>query len=285
MILKSILPSHCIRLTHFSFNRSYRTKSIMNSIKNLTINEWKPEDSISKKIKDLLIPISKNGTIPKMNYMLAFLQIIKSLKFQKRTGWIDHGIPVLKTESIADHMYRMSIISMMVPPNIDSNKCVKIAVIHDIAECLVGDITPFGGISKDEKHRRECETINYLSELIKPYNAEFSEEMLELWLDYEEIRTIEARYVKDIDKYEMIHTAWEYELEYGLKYNLDQFFTARAAIKTKEIGELADSVLEKRTKLMNDLKEKEQEKAKEKLKDSKITTSTESKSVDVQPTL
>lgn len=29
------------------------------------------------------------------------------------------------------------------------------ALVHDIAECIVGDITPFCGVSKEEKKRRE----------------------------------------------------------------------------------------------------------------------------------
>lgn len=47
-------------------------------------------------------------------------------------------------ESIADHMYRMSIITMLCPPEegIDKDRCVKLALIHDMAEALVGDITP-----------------------------------------------------------------------------------------------------------------------------------------------
>ena len=59
--------------------------------------------------------------------------------------------------------------------------------------------------------------------------------MLELWLDYEEIRNLEARYVKDIDKYEMIQTAWEYELQFGLKHNLDQFTQQEKQSKLVEI--------------------------------------------------
>ncbi len=29
------------------------------------------------------------------------------------------------------------------------------ALVHDLAECLVGDITPFCGVSREEKHKRE----------------------------------------------------------------------------------------------------------------------------------
>lgn len=250
-ILDILIKTH-IGLTRLGSRSFHYSTRIMNSIKDLSENVWQPQDALPKHIKDLLTP----GTQP-VNYMFAFLQIIRSLKFQKRTGWLDHGIPAEATESIADHMYRMGVISMLVPKEVDSNKCVKIAIVHDIAECLVGDITPYAGITKAEKHRRELATINYLSDLIKPYNEEFSKEMLELWLDYEEIRNSEARYVKDIDKYEMIQTAWEYELQFGLKHNLDQFYTAREAIKTREIGDLCDALLEKRNKFIKELKAQE----------------------------
>jgi putative hydrolase of HD superfamily len=32
---------------------------------------------------------------------------------------------------------------------------MKLALVHDMAECIVGDITPYCGVSKDEKHAKE----------------------------------------------------------------------------------------------------------------------------------
>lgn len=229
---------------------SLRTLSIpFRFTRNMSTPVWKPEAAVPPKIKLLL------ATKTPVNSMLAFTQIVRLLKTQPRTGWVDRGVPVEKTESIADHMYRMSIIAMTVPSaKVSVDKCVKIALVHDIAEALVGDITPFGGVSKEEKHRRELETIEYLVELIKPYNSEFAHEMMELWLDYEEIRCLEARYVKDIDKFEMIQQAWDYEQEYGLKYDLTEFYDSRPAIKTLEIGELCDEVIRQRLEFITALK-------------------------------
>lgn len=215
-----------------------------------TVGIWKPEHAVPDRVKKLLVPGQSNH---KINYILAFIQIVRLLKTQKRTGWLDRYVPAEKVESIADHMYRMSIISMVLP-NVDNkiniDKCVKIAVIHDIAESLVGDITPFEGVPKLEKHRREYETILYLSAIIEPYNEKFSKDIVELWLDYEEIRCIEAKYVKDIDKLEMIQQAWDYEQDFGIKYDLNEFYTSRSAIKTKEVGELCDEIIRQRTEFM-----------------------------------
>jgi hypothetical protein len=47
-------------------------------------------------------------------------------------------------------MYRMGIITMLCPPEtgIDRDRCVKLALIHDMAEALVGDITPPDNVPK-----------------------------------------------------------------------------------------------------------------------------------------
>jgi len=60
-------------------------------------------------------------------------------------------------------MYRMAVILMImpIPEGIDKSRyvflyiwtrtdfrCVMMALVHDMAESLVGDITPFDGISK-----------------------------------------------------------------------------------------------------------------------------------------
>ncbi len=40
----------------------------------------------------------------------------------------------------------------------------KIALVHDMAEALVGDITPSSGISKEEKHKLELVvTLNHVT--------------------------------------------------------------------------------------------------------------------------
>lgn len=204
-----------------------------------SVDTWTPELAVDDRIRQLLDDPA--------NYIHAFIQIIRYLKTRKRTGWLDRGIDAAHTELIADHMYRMAVLAMIVPrDDISIDTCVKIAIIHDMAELLVGDIPPYANVSKAEKHRREYETMKYLSLLIKPYNPKFAEELVELWLDYEEIRTIEARYIKDIDKLEMIQQAWDYEQQFGSKYNLEEFYAARPLIKTPEIGQLCDDLIARR---------------------------------------
>ncbi|CEP64796.1 5'-deoxynucleotidase LALA0_S13e03202g [Lachancea lanzarotensis] len=205
----------------------------------MTTSTWRPQDHVPQEIKDLLASSDQN-------HVLAFMHIVELLKVQKRTGWLDHRITAC--ESIADHMYRMGITAMLIKdPAVNRDKCVRIAMVHDIAESLVGDITPFDPVGKDEKHLRELATINYLcEELIKPYNPVAAQEILDDWLAYENISSLEARYVKDIDKFEMLVQCFEYEKRAGGKRDLDQFWDAIKSIKTEEIKGWAHDLVQKR---------------------------------------
>ena len=57
-----------------------------------------------------------------------------------------------------------------------NSRCIKMALVHDMAEAIVGDITPFCGISKEEKHKREVDAITEMCALIKgsPAGTRFS---------------------------------------------------------------------------------------------------------------
>lgn len=42
------------------------------------------------------------------------------------------------------------------------------ALVHDLAESLVGDITPYCGISKEEKKKKEMDAMQEIANLIEP---------------------------------------------------------------------------------------------------------------------
>jgi len=47
-------------------------------------------------------------------------------------------------------------------------RCMELALVHDLAESLVGDITPFCGVSKDEKRAMEFKAMEDICKLIEP---------------------------------------------------------------------------------------------------------------------
>ena len=86
---------------------------------------------------------SSSTTTSAASRAIDFLTLTRSLKTTKRTGWVMRGVK--SPESIADHMYRMSLMGMIASfsdGTLDTNRCIKLALIHDLAEAKVGDITP-----------------------------------------------------------------------------------------------------------------------------------------------
>lgn len=146
-----------------------------------------------------------------MTDLLKFMTLVGKLKSTKRTGWVYSGVK--SPESVSDHMYRMAVMSFLLNgrsegANINRDHCIKLALVHDMAECIVGDITPSDGVSKEEKHRREQLAMEYLSSLV---GEEVGKEFVSLWQEYEAQETGEAKFVKDLDRFEMILQAHEYE--------------------------------------------------------------------------
>lgn len=142
---------------------------------------------------------------------------------QKRTGWVLRNIN--DCEPIASHMYRMSMMTFLMDKDsevqeLDRIKCMEMALVHDLAESLVGDITPYCGVSREEKRERELEAMKEIAELIKPNH----EKLLDLFYEYEKGETAEAKFVKDLDKLDMIMQAFEYEKRDGSPAKLQEFF-------------------------------------------------------------
>ncbi|KAL7748462.1 hypothetical protein RI367_006157 [Sorochytrium milnesiophthora] len=151
--------------------------------------------------------------------LLEFLHICENLKTTKRTGWIRSNIPA--PESIGDHMHRMGIMAMLIEdPSVDKNRAIKMAIVHDLAEAIAGDITPYDGVSKEDKFQLEKDGMDRLCGLVG--NDSIANEIRGLWLEYEDASTPTARLVKDLDKLEMLVQALEYEKRTGTK--LESFY-------------------------------------------------------------
>lgn len=53
-------------------------------------------------------------------------------------------------------MYRMSMLSFAIcDKDVNKDLLIKICLIHDLAEALAGDITPYDGVSKEKKRKLE----------------------------------------------------------------------------------------------------------------------------------
>ncbi|RZF36915.1 hypothetical protein LSTR_LSTR004603 [Laodelphax striatellus] len=100
--------------------------------------------------------------------LLDFVELLGTLKHVERTGWVKMN--VAKPETISGHMYRMASMCFLLDDNsnLNRNKRIESCLVHDMAECIVGDITPFCGVPVEEKHRQEVEAMEKLSEMAGP---------------------------------------------------------------------------------------------------------------------
>ncbi|KAI1758833.1 HD domain-containing protein [Hypoxylon sp. FL1150] len=180
---------------------------------------------------------------------IPFFHVLERLKTSKREGWRRFGIE--RGESISDHMYRMSLMTFLCPPSLapklDLNKCMKMCLIHDMAESIVGDITPVDGVAKPEKSRREAETMDYISRnlLGKVHGGVAGEEIRAIWQEYEDSKTLDSLFVHDIDKMELLLQMVEYEKRAN-KLDLGEFAYVATKIVLPEIQEWAKDILKER---------------------------------------
>ncbi|KAI0947011.1 hypothetical protein AcV7_009564 [Taiwanofungus camphoratus] len=120
-------------------------------------------------------------------------------------------------------MYRMAILAMCISDtSLDTSKCVMMCLVHDLAEAQVGDIAPREGITKVEKRRLEGEAMhNFVHEML--HYSPAAQRLEALWKEYEDGESDEARFVKDLDRFEMAAQALEYERHHSTQ-TLQPFF-------------------------------------------------------------
>ena len=171
-----------------------------------------------------------------------------TLKKLRRTGWQLRGIR--EGESIADHCFGVvfltHFLSSLVSADIDRSKAVSIAIVHEIGETRVGDI-PYVSL-KYFQNKDEMET-EAIEDVLSSLGKNITEESLGLFREFEEGSSIEGRFVKAIDKLEMLVTAAEYEKAgySGLKDFWDNKFTFKAFEEFPELASFAEYLLEKRS--------------------------------------
>ena len=122
------------------------------------------------------------------------------------------------------------------------------ALVHDMAEALVGDITPVDGVAKHEKSRREETTMDYfVGRLLGKVNGGMAgKEIKDIWREYEDSETLESKFVHDVDKIELILQMVEYERVHEHKLDLGEFSWVSTRIVLDEVKEWANEVMKER---------------------------------------
>ena len=134
---------------------------------------------------------------------LRFYLLATQLQDKIRTGWDKNHWDIQKEriESVSEHVYDTCILALAIDSefetHLDMGKVMKMLVLHEIGEVLIGDITPFDHISPEEKKKREHEAIlEVLGDLIK------KDEYDSLLLEFDEHKTKESIFAYHCDKFD-----------------------------------------------------------------------------------
>ena len=165
-----------------------------------------------------------------------------NLKKIHRQGWIDK-LSIDNPESVADHSYSMAMMGMIISDieNYNSEKILKMILLHDLAESEIGDYTP-GEIAIEKK--KELENKAFLK-IIRTLPETVKTQYETLWEDYQKNESSEAKIVHQLDRLEMALQAKIYQNDGHSKEKLKTFFeSAGNEITHSKLKELFRNIVD-----------------------------------------
>ncbi|MSS86486.1 MAG: phosphohydrolase [Thaumarchaeota archaeon] len=176
--------------------------------------------------------------------ILEFFKNASNLKNIPRQGWIDK-LSIKHPESVADHSYSMAIMAMVISDleNYDSEKIMKMVLLHDLAESKIGDFTP-DQISKIKKEKMENDAFY---EITKKLPDSIKHQYNEIWNEYQNNTSPESDIVHQIDKLEMVLQAKIYQKEGSSQENVTPFIeSAKIDITHPKLKEIFTMIVDEK---------------------------------------
>lgn len=134
---------------------------------------------------------------------MRFYLLATKLKYKLRSGWDKNhwNVTCERLESTAEHVYGTCILALSLNSefqlDMDMEKVLKMLTIHEIGEVLIGDITPFDGITVEEKAEIEHKAMqDVLGDIVE------KDELYGLLLEFDEHNTKESNFAYLCDKLE-----------------------------------------------------------------------------------
>ena len=127
----------------------------------------------------------------RLEKQIDFLREIDKMKEIERQTYIVSG---KKAENDAEHSWHLAIMAMVLkeyfPESTDMIKVVKMVLIHDIVEVYAGDTYCYDTAALADKKEREMASAQKIYSLLPD---EQKEEYMNLWLEFEDEKTVEAK--------------------------------------------------------------------------------------------
>ena len=147
-------------------------------------------------------------------------------------------------ESVAEHSWRITLMAYWISdefPEANLEKLLNMCLIHDLGEAFTGDIPSFEKTEVNEE--REAELLfKWMKSLPEP----FATEMMELYREMEERKTLEARIYKALDNMEALisHNESDIQTWLPLEYDLQMTYGNDKVAFSEYLTELRDMIRE-----------------------------------------
>lgn len=157
--------------------------------------------------------------------IIEFIKEIENLKSVTRTAWTKTG----RRESTAEHSWRLAMLLMLLEDDfkdVDISKAIKMSLVHDLGELYDGDISAKLQSEDDNKSYMEERAMR---KMLTKLPEILGSQIYDLWKEYNECSTKEAKLVKAMDKLETIvqHNQGknpdDFDYKFNLKYGANYF--------------------------------------------------------------
>lgn len=145
-----------------------------------------------------------------LDKLYDFIKTLNDFKSVYRKSIIKKGD---RAESDAEHSFIVAMLVWMfagyAKEKVDLLKAMKMALCHDLVEINTGDIYAFDTKNRVDKKEKEEQSAQ---KLFSQLPSKFGREFLDLWHEYEEKNSPEAKYVNFLDK---LHPRVQYVITNG----------------------------------------------------------------------
>lgn len=172
-----------------------------------------------------------------MKNFIKFNTTVGKLKHLPRTGWLTRFVP--DPETVAAHSWRVALIALEFADEVkamgaDLEKVLKMAICHDLGESIIGDYIhidcKYANITSKEKYEKEAVAVRALADE-SGING-----IYDIWREFEDRDTIEARIAKDFEIIDMLLQAFQYLQENPEMTDLTEFMEKNETHVKTELG-------------------------------------------------
>lgn len=155
-----------------------------------------------------MVSLANHMRKQKITDILTFLQRSKGLEAAKRYGSSMRD----RQNTVAEHSWRLGLMALVIGTECkvraDMSRVLSLALLHDLAEAKTGDIDAYEQIMEGKKLIEKKAGMEEAAMREMTDDLPFGDWIYSMWKEYEDQETVEAKFIKALDKIEgFLHIA------------------------------------------------------------------------------